>query len=164
MGTAFPKGKAASGMASRTLIALRFPALWLFALTLLLTSVAAADSRLGEFARRLGIRDTAAFVETVESIERTGRLPPRYLTKDEAASRGWKPGTDLCRVAPGQALGGDRFGNREKKLPEKAGRRWQEADLDYACGRRGAKRLVFSSDGLIFVTLDHYETFHQVPK
>jgi guanyl-specific ribonuclease Sa len=46
----------------------------------------------------------------------------------------------------------------------KAGRHWQEADLDYACGRRGAKRLVFSSDGLIYVTLDHYQTFRQVPK
>jgi hypothetical protein len=125
---------------------------------------ALAESRLDFFAREVGIEDVAGFAETVASLREEGRLPPRYLTKEAARARGWRPGTDLCRVAPGKALGGDAFGNREKKLPAKAGRHWQEADLDYACGRRGAKRLVFSSDGLIFVTLDHYRTFRQVPR
>jgi guanyl-specific ribonuclease Sa len=54
--------------------------------------------------------------------------------------------------------------NREGRLPAAAGRRWTEADLDYGCGRRNAKRLVFSSDRLIFVTVDHYETFREVPR
>jgi hypothetical protein len=143
---------------------MRFPTTLLLILALLLPLSAGADSRLDAFAREVGIADVAGFAETVESLQRTGRLPARYVTKEEAASLGWKPGGDLCKVAPGKAMGGDRFGNREKKLPERAGRRWQEADLDYACGRRGAKRLVFSSDGLIFVTPDHYRTFHQVPK
>lgn len=151
-------------MRARLLIAMRFPALAILVLALLGAAAAGADSRLGDFAREVGIEDVAGFEETVASIERDGRLPPRYLTKEAARALGWKPGMDLCRVAPGKAFGGDHFANREKKLPATAGRRWQEADLDYACGRRGARRLVFSSDGLIYVTLDHYQTFRQVPK
>jgi guanyl-specific ribonuclease Sa len=61
-------------------------------------------------------------------------------------------------------IGGDRFGNRERRLPEARGRSWREADIDSTCGRRGARRLVFSSDGLIEVTVDHYETFEEVPR
>jgi hypothetical protein len=151
-------------MAARFLIVLCFPLLALVAPGAAPSAAARADSRLEAFAREAGIADAAGFAATVEAIRRDGRLPPRYLDKREAAALGWRPGADLCRVAPGRALGGDRFANREKKLPERPGRRWQEADLDYACGRRGAKRLVFSSDGLIYVTLDHYQTFRQVPE
>lgn len=118
---------------------------------------------LGELARELGLRDVEGFVETVETVCRTGRLPERYLTKREARARGWQPGRDLCAVAPGRAIGGDRFGNREGRLPEAPGRSWYEADLDFACGRRGPKRLVFSDDRLVFVTLDHYRSFRRVP-
>jgi hypothetical protein len=146
------------------LIAMRFSALAMVVLLVLGAAAGAAESRLDGFAREVGIEDAAGFAETVGAIRRDGRLPPRYLAKKAAEALGWRPGADLCRVAPGRALGGDRFANREKKLPMKAGRHWQEADLDYACGRRGAKRLVFSSDGLIYVTLDHYQTFRQVPK
>jgi hypothetical protein len=151
-------------MHARGLTVRRFLALAILVLTLLGAASAGADSRLDGFARGVGIADVAGFAETVAAIARDGRLPPRYLTKEAARALGWKPGMDLCRVAPGKALGGDHFANREKKLPARAGRRWQEADLDYACGRRGAKRLLFSSDGLIYVTLDHYQTFRQVPK
>lgn len=93
-----------------------------------------------------------------------GSLPARYVTKREAEALGWRPGDDLCRVARGRVIGGDRFHNRERRLPEARGRSWREADLDFDCGRRGARRLVFSSDGLIFVTLDHYESFREVPR
>ena len=132
---------------------------------MLLGARAAADeSRLRAFAHEVGLTDVGGFVETIESLERTGRLPPRYAAKKEAEALGWKPGSDLCRVAPGRTIGGDRFGNREKRLPDAAGRRWYEADLDFACGRRGARRLVYSSDGLRFVTTDHYESFREVPR
>jgi guanyl-specific ribonuclease Sa len=70
----------------------------------------------------------------------------------------------LCRAAPDKAIGGDRFGNREGRLPTARGRVWYEADLDFNCGKRGAKRLLWSSDGLIYVTTDHYQTFREVPK
>lgn len=119
---------------------------------------------LRQFAREVGLRDADGFVETVATLRRDGRLPPRYVTKAEASRAGWRPGDDLCRVAPGHALGGDRFGNRERRLPVAQGRVWYEADLDFNCGKRGAKRLVWSNDGLIFVTVDHYESFKAVPK
>jgi len=78
--------------------------------------------------------------------------------------RGWRPGEDLWRVAPGHAIGGDRFGNREGLLP--AGNPYVEADLDYAGGRRGPARLIFvrESQGrwLMWVTADHYRSFRAV--
>ncbi len=144
--------------------ALRFLLALLLLLIAPLSACAADDAALEAFARRHRLEDVRGFVATVRAIESTGRLPKRYLTKDEAERAGWRPGRDLCEVARGKAIGGDRFGNREKRLPEVAGRRWTEADLDYDCGRRGAKRIVFSSDRLIFITVDHYETFHEVPR
>lgn len=113
--------------------------------------------------RQLGLDDPGRFAETVRHICREGRLPDWYLTKAAARQHGWQPGRDLCAVAPGHALGGDRFGNREGLLPDRPGRVWFEADLDYACGRRGARRLVFSNDRLVYVTLDHYRSFEPVP-
>ena len=123
----------------------------------------AAAGELEDLAGALGLRDVAGFAEAVESVCRTGRLPERYLTKREARVRGWRPGRDLCRIVPGKVIGGDRFGNRERRLPKAPGRIWYEADLDFTCGRRGAKRLVFSSDRKIFVTRDHYRSFRPVP-
>lgn len=131
---------------------------------LALPALAADDAALRAFARRVGLSDLDGFVATVQSLDRTGRLPAMYLRKDEAAKLGWRPGTDLCRLAPGRAIGGDSFGNRERRLPDQRGRRWFEADLDFACGKRNADRLVYSNDGLRFVTTDHYRSFHEVPK
>jgi ribonuclease T1 len=119
---------------------------------------------LRQFARNAGLRDADAFVETVTALRHDGQLPQRYVTKTEASRAGWRPGDDLCRAAPGKAIGGDRFGNREGRLPYARGRVWYEADLDFNCGKRGAKRLVWSNDGLIYVTTDHYQTFREVPK
>lgn len=118
---------------------------------------------LEELGRRLGLADPDRFAQTVLSICREGRLPEWYLTKRQARERGWRPGRDLCAVAPGHAIGGDRFGNREGLLPDRPGRIWFEADLDHACGRRGPRRLVFSNDRLVYVTLDHYRSFEPVP-
>lgn len=126
------------------------------------TALAQVEALTG-FARDLGLRDAAGFAETVTSLRQTGRLPARYITKNEAERRGWRPGTDLCRAVPGRIIGGDRFGNFERRLPEAPGRRWQEADLDFNCGARNARRLVWSSDGLYFVTIDHYASFRRVP-
>jgi hypothetical protein len=140
---------------------------WVLLLVLALASSALAldpTAELRAFATAAGLHDTEGFAETVTSLRQTKRLPARYVTKKDAAALGWKPGADLCRAAPGRMIGGDVFGNREKRLPEAAGRRWREADLDYACGSRNARRLVWSSDGLIFVTVDHYATFKEVPK
>lgn len=87
-------------------------------------------------------------------------LPPNFITKKEAKAKGWvaREG-NLDEVLPGMSIGGDRFGNREGQLPEKKGRHYFECDIDYTGGRRGAKRLVYSDDGLIFYTEDHYASF-----
>lgn len=143
--------------------------LWFVLLAALLLalpgSASAFDaSPLHDFARRAELGDAEGFVAAVTSLRETRTLPARYITKKQAEAAGWKPGGDLCRVAPGRTIGGDPFFNREKRLPEKAGRRWYEADLDAQCARRGARRLVWSGDGLIFVTLDHYRTFVEVPE
>ena len=123
----------------------------------------AHDDRLAAFASEAGLHDVAGFVETAASLRATGRLPARYVTRDVARRLGWRPGDDLCRVAPGKVIGGDRFANREGRLPAASGRIWREADLDFACGKRGIRRLVWSSDAMIYVTLDHYETFRAAP-
>ncbi|HPI73179.1 MAG TPA: ribonuclease domain-containing protein [bacterium] len=92
------------------------------------------------------------------------RLPENFTTKAHARKLGWRPGQPLWKYQKlkGKSIGGDRFYDREKKLP--AGRRvWREADLDYQGGRRNAKRLLYSNDGLSYVTVDHYQTFTEVP-
>ncbi len=92
-----------------------------------------------------------------------GELPDNYLTKKEAAELGWVAQEgNLWEVAPGASIGGDYFGNFEELLPEKSGRDYYEADIEYEGGRRNAKRLVYSNDGLYFYTDDHYESFEEI--
>lgn len=88
-----------------------------------------------------------------------GRLPDNFITKKEAQALGW-PGGSLEPYAPGKCIGGGRFGNYEGSLPQKQGRSYTECDIDtLGAASRGAKRIVFSNDGLIYYTDDHYETF-----
>ena len=95
-------------------------------------------------------------------LDTYGHLPDNYITKSDARALGWEGGSvEVYR--PGAAIGGDRFGNREGLLPEATGRSYTECDID-TNGQlgRGAKRLVFSNDGLYFYTEDHYETFSEL--
>jgi len=88
-----------------------------------------------------------------------GYLPENFITKNEARDLGWEGGS-VERYAPGCAIGGDKFGNREGILPKANGRIYYECDIDTdGASSRGAKRIVFSNDGLIYYTDDHYETF-----
>lgn len=86
------------------------------------------------------------------------KLPSNYITKKEAQALGWEGGA-VEKFAPGKVIGGDRFGNYEGLLPEKNGRSYTECDIDTKGKSRGAKRIVFSNDGLIYYTDDHYESF-----
>ena len=92
-----------------------------------------------------------------------GKLPGNYLTKKEASALGWdsKKG-NLWDVAEGMSIGGDTFGNREGLLPSAKGRKWFECDINYEGGFRGAERILFSSDGLVFYTDDHYQSYTQL--
>ena len=89
-----------------------------------------------------------------------GHLPGNYVTKEEAQAKGWTGGSVERYTGEGTAIGGDYFGNREGYLPKAQGRTYTECDIDTVGGTdRGAKRLVFSTDGLIYYTEDHYNTF-----
>lgn len=97
--------------------------------------------------------DVALYIHTY------GRLPDNFITKKEAEKLGW-PGGSLEPYAPGMCIGGSRFGNYEGLLPEADGRTYTECDIDtLGAEKRGAKRIVFSNDGLIYYTEDHYESF-----
>ena len=97
--------------------------------------------------------DVALYIHTY------GCLPPNFITKEEARDLGWEGG-GLDDYAYGMCIGGDRFGNYEGLLPDASGRKWTECDIDTLHkNSRGAKRIVFSNDGLIYYTDDHYESF-----
>jgi len=101
--------------------------------------------------------------KVVSYLQQHQKLPDYYMKKSEAQRQGWVAAKgNLCQVLPGKAIGGDRFGNREGILPNKAGRSWYEADVNYNCGRRGSDRLLWSNDGLIYLSHDHYQHAKQV--
>ena len=117
---------------------------------------------LAAFARQNGLRDVPAFVATIKTLRETGHLPDAYVTKGAAADHGWHGG-GLCDAWPGHVIGGDVFDNSRRQLPPHPGRVWREADLDETCRSRGAERLIFSNDGLIYLSIDHYRSFAPVP-
>ena len=87
-------------------------------------------------------------------------LPDNYITKSEAKKLGWVSNKgNLWDVAPGKCIGGDNFGNREGHLPEKKSRKYYECDVNYEGGFRQDDRIIYSNDGLIYFTDDHYNTF-----
>lgn len=101
--------------------------------------------------------------EVAVYLTQFGELPGNYLTKREAQALGWESRLgNLWDVAQGCFIGSDRFGNYEGLLPEEKGRRWTECDIDYEGGYRGGERLIFSNDGLLYYTQDHYASFDEV--
>ena len=123
----------------------------------------AREAAIGQICRAHRL-DCNELKQAVQSVAETGRLPEKWITKKQAKELGWSPGVKLGKVAPGKSIGGDRFGNREKRLPAEKGRTYFEADLGYRGGKRGAQRLIYSSDRLIYVTVDHYKTFESIPQ
>lgn len=101
-------------------------------------------------------RDVAAYLQAYN------KLPPNFIAKAQARKLGWSGG-DLRPYARDKSIGGDRFGNYEGLLPAKKGRQYYECDIDtQGKSARGAKRLVYSNDGLIYYTTDHYKSFTQL--
>jgi len=92
-------------------------------------------------------------------------LPNYYVDKETAYSAGWKHNhQNLDDVLPGKMIGGDRYFNDEFKLPNAPGRIWYEVDINYTGGKRNGQRVLYSNDGLVFVTYDHYQTFYEIRK
>ena len=104
-----------------------------------------------------------SFEEVANYIKENGKLPDNFITKSEARDLGWEASEgNLAEVAPGMSIGGDRFYNYEGKLPEEPGTIYYECDINYVSGYRGGERLIFSNDGLIFKTEDHYQVFTEI--
>ena len=113
-----------------------------------------------------GIREDGSYTsrdEVALYLHTYGKLPKNFISKKDAEEQGFRFGEgDFGEAFPGMSVGGSRFGNYEGQLPEKSGRRYYECDIDYQGGRRNAKRIVYSNDGLIFYTDDHYKSFTQL--
>lgn len=92
-----------------------------------------------------------------------GHVPSNYVTKTKARKAGWvNTKGNLWDVLPGKSIGGGGFNNDDGTLPDAPGREWYECDIDYDGGYRNEKRIVYSDDGLVFYTGDHYKTFEQL--
>ncbi len=112
-----------------------------------------ADAAIAEDGWYYSAEDVSLYLYTYDD------LPENFITKDEARDLGWEGGS-VEDYAPGYAIGGDSFGNREGLLPDAPGRDYYECDIDTnGTDSRGAKRIVYSDDGLIYYTEDHYESF-----
>ncbi|TDX86057.1 ribonuclease domain-containing protein [Epilithonimonas xixisoli] len=98
--------------------------------------------------------------KVISYVKSNHKLPDFYITKSEAKSKGWVPSKgNLCDVLAGVAIGGDKFSNREKQLPK--GEQYYEADVNYDCGNRGADRIVFTKNGDVWLTKNHYKSFEK---
>ncbi len=113
----------------------------------------AGDETLDEDGAYTTKEDLALYIRTY------GHLPSNFITKKEAEKAGWSGGS-LERVLPGMCIGGDYVGDYEGALPKAQGRKWTECDVNtLGAKKRGAERIIFSNDGLIYYTPDHYESF-----
>ena len=101
--------------------------------------------------------------EVAAYIHEFGHLPGNYISKTKAGKAGWVSSEgNLWDVLPGRSIGGSRYWNDDGALPEADGRTWTECDINYQGGYRGPERIVFSNDGLVYYTPDHYQTWEQL--
>ena len=116
-------------------------------------SIPTESAQLSEDGTYSSKEDVALYIHTY------GCLPQNFLSKADARALGWEGGS-VEKYAPGWCIGGDEFGNYEGLLPEAEGRVWYECDINtLGKSHRGEERIVFSNDGLIYYTNDHYESF-----
>ena len=130
------------------------------------TSASISASSATSTSQNLTVKEDGEYTskdEVALYIHLYGHLPDNYITKQEAEDLGWdnREG-NLDEVAPGKSIGGNRFGNYEGLLPEKNGRKYWECDIDFDGGYRGSKRIIYSNDGLVYYTEDHYKTFEKL--
>uniref|UniRef100_UPI002AD4C376 ribonuclease domain-containing protein n=1 Tax=Halothiobacillus sp. TaxID=1891311 RepID=UPI002AD4C376 len=115
---------------------------------------------------KLDLQTTQAANEVVDSLKATGQLPSNYMTKTEAMQNGWKPGKALNNTMPGGQFGGDVFENSTNVLPTASGRIWREVDIGISNtmsrSNQPGTRLLYSSDGLLYITTDHYKTVTKI--
>nr|WP_286180365.1 ribonuclease domain-containing protein [Enterobacter sp. Sphag71] len=119
-------------------------------------------------ALKLDLKTTEAANDLVDSLRNTGKLPDNYVNKSQAIENGWKAGKALNNTSPGKQIGGDIFENSNNLLPSVQGRVWREADIGIdntmSRGNQAGTRLLYSDDGLLYITTDHYETATSIGK
>lgn len=133
-------------------------------LAVMFTFVFLSGAQFAPAAQQKALAATCTIINTFNGVANylsaNGTLPCNFITKSQATALGWVASKgNLAEVAPGKSIGGDVFSNREGKLPSASGRVWREADINYTSGFRNADRIVYSNDGLIYKTTDHYVTF-----
>lgn len=115
---------------------------------------------------KLDLNTTESANNVVESLRNTGQLPPNYVNKTQAVQQGWAPGKALNNTVPGGQIGGDIFHNTTGVLPTAPGRIWYEADIGLSNtmsrSNQQGTRLLYSNDGLLYITTDHYKTATQI--
>ena len=129
------------------------------------TTQTAASESVKDHTSQVEVKEDGTYTDkehVAAYIHTYGHLPSNYITKKQAEALGWKDKGTLDKVAPGKSIGGDRFGNYEKQVPDQKGRTWKEADIDYAKGNRNGKRIVYSNDGLVYYSNDHYKNFEKL--
>ena len=145
---------------------------WLIALVIVLVvgyeNIPTQDTQIGSEISKVeeievGVVEDGIYTskeEVAAYLHQYGELPSNFITKKEAKALGWvNTEGNLAEVAPGKSIGGDYFGNYEGLLPEDEDRDYYECDINSVDGNRGAERIVYSNDGLIYYTPDHYESF-----
>lgn len=96
------------------------------------------------------------------TLKYEGELPDYYISQNNLEQLGWRRGDKVSKFCKDRMLFGGEYGNNNGHLPQSKGRKWYEADINYKAGRRNRQRILWSNDGLIFVTYDHYETFYEI--
>lgn len=138
-----------------------------------LSSAAETVSQTGPSEEELSVTEDGEYTDkdhVALYIHEFGHLPSNFVTKNKAMDAGWDSRAgNLNTVLPGKSIGGSRFGNYEGLLPEKNGRKYYECDIDFnpdgqtsEPAYRNEKRIIYSNDGLVFYTEDHYKTFEQL--
>jgi len=133
-------------------------------LAVMLTIVFFTGSQIAPVGQQKASAATCTIINTftgvADYLSANGKLPCNYITKAQATALGWVSSQgNLATVAPGKSIGGDVFSNREGLLPAASGRTWREADINYTSGFRNSDRILYSNDGLIYKTTDHYASF-----
>jgi hypothetical protein len=117
----------------------------------------AMRTKLVGFVTDLGLEGADAYLADF------GRLPGYYVDKQTAQNAGWQTTKKkFSALFPGKMIGGDIYDNDDCKLPSAQGRIWYEADINYVSGNRNRQRILYSNDGLMFATYDHYQTFYEI--
>ncbi|MEY8759670.1 ribonuclease domain-containing protein [Chryseobacterium tongliaoense] len=119
-----------------------------------------SDSAANSSSYQQSIDQLTAEKTVIGYVKKNHQLPDYYITKNEARKQGWNPSKgNLCEVLPGKAIGGDHFSNREGKLPKDD--HYFEADVNYNCGNRNADRIIFTKNGDVYLTKNHYKSFEK---